>query len=199
MEHPPPNRRAINRTIQWFKKLQSIDKFTFVIAIFTAVLAFTSGFQVWAFIQSEKPIVGITDIRLTDAIKVGQTSRIVIEIKNKGKTTAFVRELRLYGDGGMTVPPNAVPKLTDIKPPILPDDSAHVEWDIPQKFPQEYVDGINTKGDYHIWIVGVVKYTDRFGWLGGGEIGFCFYYDPTRGRGVDSFYRCHDYRYEYAN
>jgi hypothetical protein len=183
---------------QWFRKLSSIDKFTFVIAFFTVVLALTSAFQAWAFIQSERPIIGITDIRLTEELSASKLPRIVTEIKNKGKTTAFVNEFKLYGDGGMTVPPNAIPRLTDVKPPILPDDTAHVELDIPQKFPTEYIDGIN-KGEYHIWIIGTVKYSDRFGWLGGGETGFCFYYDPSRGRGVDSFYRCHDARYEFAN
>lgn len=98
----------------------------------------------------------------------------------------------------MTIPPNPLPQPTNINPPVLPDDSVHVEWDVPQKFPQEYVIGVQ-KGEYHIWIIGSLKYADRFGWLGGGQVGFCFYYDPSRGRGVDSFYRCHDPRYEYAN
>src|ERR1700738_4060520 len=137
---------AKHRTV---KGLEPIDKFTLVIAFFTAILAFTSGFQVWAFIQSEKPIIGITDIRLTDEFKATQNGRLIIEIKNTGKTTAFISEFKLYGDGGMTVPPDAKPQLTDIKPPILPDDTVHVEWDIPQKFPQEYINGVN-KGEYHI-------------------------------------------------
>ena len=184
--------------IKWLSKLQPIDKFTFVIAAFTVVLAFSSLLQLWSFIQSEKPIIGITDIRLTDELKATQNGRLIIEIKNKGKTTAFISEFKLYGDGGMTVPPDAKPQLTDIKPPILPDDTARVEWDIPQKFPQEYINGV-TRGEYHIWVVGSVKYSDRFGWLGGGETGFCFYYDPSRGRGADSFYRCHSPKYEYAN
>ena len=171
--------------------------FTGIVALFTAVVAFATAFQLLAFIQSEKPVVGVTDIHFVNELKPSESPRLIIELKNKGKTTAFVQEFRLYGDGGMTVPENAAPQLTNVKPPILPEDSAHVELDVPIKFSQDYINGIN-KGEYHIWIVGVVKYSSRF-WFGGGKSGFCFYYDPSRGRGVDSFYRCHDPRYEYAD
>lgn len=81
MNQIPKNTWSINWLKQWFKNLNSLDKFTLVIAIFTAILAFATSFQVWAFIQSERPIVGVTDIRLGKELNSNEFARIIIEIK----------------------------------------------------------------------------------------------------------------------
>jgi hypothetical protein len=180
-----------------FCQLPAVDKFTFVIAVFTGLLFVTTAVNIWAFIQSERSEIAVSDIRLASELTAGINGRLIIEVVNPSKTTAFVDEFRLYGDGGMTVPDEARPRvMPNMRPTVHPGVPIHIEADIPQKFPPDYVVGVN-KGDYHIWVIGSLRWHDHFGWFGGGETGFCFYYDPSRGRGVDSFYRCHDPRYEY--
>lgn len=185
--------------ISRFCALPAIDKFTGTIAIFTALLAAGTIFNVWAFIQSERSEVAVADIRFTDVgISADKFPRTVFEIKNSSKATAYITEFRLAGGDGVAIPDNVIPPSPTqyLYTPVYHDVPAHFEADMPRKFSQEEIDVIN-KGQHTIWIVGTITYGDRFGWLGGGEIGFCFYYDPSRGRGVDSFYRCHDPRYEY--
>jgi hypothetical protein len=180
-----------------FCKLSSIDKFTFVIAVFTALLFIATAVNIWAFIESERSEITVSDIRLNSQLTAETFATLIIEIVNPSKSSAFVDEFRLYIDGGMTVPNEAKPRIMpNMHPTIHPGVPIHNETDIPQKFPADYVNGVN-KGEYHIWVIGSLRWHDHFGWFGGGETGFCFYYDPSRGRGVDSFYRCHDPRYEY--
>ena len=172
-------------------------RWTTVVGLFTVILAAVALFQFWAFVQSERAEVAVSDIRLANELTSASNGRLIIELVNPSKTTARIEEFRLYGDGGMTIPDQAKPQLVPrMRPTVAPGVPIHVEMDIPEKFPPEYIDGVN-KGEYHIWVIGSIRYADSFGWLGGGETGFCFYYDPSRGRGVDSFYRCHDPRYEY--
>jgi hypothetical protein len=181
----------------WLFYQQPVAGFTAWVSIFTLFLMVSAVFQAWAFVQSERAEIGISDIRFAVPLTDKINGRLVIEIKNPSKTTAFIDSFGMHVDGGETVPDDAKigidPKMRPVVSPGIP---AHVEMDIPEKIPADYIDRING-GSYHIWVILSLIWSDHFGWFGGGKSGYCFYYDPSRGRGVDSFYRCHDPRYEY--
>ncbi len=177
---------------RWFFRLRPVEKFT-------AVLCVIAAFQGWAFIQSERSSLVISDVRFAKDLVANERPTVIIEIKNTSKSTAFIEDFRSFGGDSPTIPSPEVVRLEpmNMHPPVAPDVPVHIEIDVPTDFPKEIIDLIN-RGRYHIWIIGSVEYGDRFKWFGGGKTGFCFYYDPSRGRGADSFYRCHDPRYEYA-
>lgn len=67
-----------------------------VSAIFTAVLTIFTGISVFAFIQSERSILTVSDIAFDpDALKVGEPIRLVLLIKNSGKAAAQLTELKV--------------------------------------------------------------------------------------------------------
>ena len=63
------NQQPIGRgVISWHGRLEPAAKFSFWVMIFTAFLAGSTAFQVWAFIQSERALLsmGVVDFKLPD-------------------------------------------------------------------------------------------------------------------------------------
>jgi hypothetical protein len=162
---------------------------TIAIAILTITLAISSGFQVWAFILSERGIVATSRIALipTDHPIPGQIVAFDIVIKNGGNSLVHV----VLGRAEMANPNMPLPDtpfFDGSEQPwqtiLLPGDSAALT-SIPQfqgkkfEFGADNIDALN-RGKMNIWIYGYIIYRDRFSTLlGPTTIGYCYHYNPT--------------------
>ena len=78
--------------VRWFRSLDSTEKFTFVVAVFTAVLALATCVQVWAFIQSERAFLVVDNPRFRTGEPTADRPDLIMTLKNPGKKVAAVQE-----------------------------------------------------------------------------------------------------------
>jgi hypothetical protein len=76
---------------KWFKSLVPIDKFTFLVAIFTFFLVVIGFTQLWAFIQSERATIAIKQIKI-DAFPANGSDpfEFTVSMKDAGKGSATI-------------------------------------------------------------------------------------------------------------
>jgi hypothetical protein len=113
----------------WFRKLSSMDKFTLFVALFTGIVALATLTQVWAFIQSERAYLLVTDANFLhgepSAGREGFHLRLVM--KNVGKHVAVITEFNttpIFHVHAKKLPdtPQYMPQpITSVVPPIVPD------------------------------------------------------------------------------
>jgi hypothetical protein len=187
-------------------RLGNLEFFTGLLALFTAVLAVSTGLQVWAFVQSERASIapvaaGIDPVKITTGPIV-----VYVQIKNSGKDTALIQESipnykildRLpkfpnYGVvarvsraillPGQTLSTGGIAKV-DGKPVMVTEDD---------------VRSINN-GEKFLWIYGKVVYRDRFSVIFGPQIiGYCFEYNPANDFRLGMFNGCGEENYVYTD
>ena len=81
--------------VRWFRSLTSIEKFTFVLAIFTVLLALVSCLQVWAFIQSERAFLFVLTPKFDGGFAPHKPLVLLADIKNSGRSTGFINDFNV--------------------------------------------------------------------------------------------------------
>jgi hypothetical protein len=78
-------------------EMRKRDKFDWI-AVFTCLLVIVAAFQVLIYIATERAVVTIASVQFKGTINpvVGQPLIAVIDVKNSGRSTAFVTKARFY-------------------------------------------------------------------------------------------------------
>jgi hypothetical protein len=85
----------MSRLRGWYGELSNIDKFTFIVAIFTGLLCIVAALQYLAFINSERPFLTTSEILMDNGEpSTDRQFSAQISLKNSGKHVAVVSELR---------------------------------------------------------------------------------------------------------
>jgi hypothetical protein len=195
--------------VRWFTKLQQIDKFTFIVAVFTVILAAATCIQVWAFIQSERAFVTIAAFNIEGGpLSSGKQVSITIRVINPGKGVGIVTDLRAIldirdADKELPVEPEYGHADESVVPPI-PSGAA-----IPRNF-EFYIKGnpggaltekqvteINS-GHSFMRIYGYIEYTDDFWIVGNRRFGYCAIYNPKGTPSMPLFNVCIEKAYTYV-
>jgi len=119
-----------------------------------------------------------------------------LEIKNTGKTAAFITEFRQLLITDKILSDGLQPRNAGVRGAVSPGEVRHIELDFGK--PPDLDSAMVNNGTLRLWILGSIVYSNRLSFLAGtNKTGFCFFYDPSRGRGSDSFYHCQRPEYEY--
>lgn len=200
------------RIREWYKCLDSIEKFNFLIMLFTGILSGIGLLQYVAYIETERAYLIIEEIRLFHNEPVVQAGGldVAVPVKNVGKHIALItdfkiaielgiinKDLPVYPDytrttiGSITIAPIASQKGALV--PVREKDKG------PPPIPrEELIRGIN-EGTYSLDVYGVVQYKTGYFWFEG-MTGFCFHYMPIgkRTNSSQSFNTCQSQNYTYA-
>jgi hypothetical protein len=90
---PNPKHEALHmsRLRVWYGELSNIDKFTFIVAIFTGLLCIVAALQYLAFIHSERPFLTTSEILMDNGEpSTDRQFSAQIFFKNSGKHVAVV-------------------------------------------------------------------------------------------------------------
>jgi hypothetical protein len=192
--------------VRWFRSLVSIDKFTFAVAVFTALLVLVTCVQVLAFIRSERASLVVPTPQFIGGFGANKDLMLLVDIKNGGKSTAFIDDFKLAvkfvapKDSLPTEP--EYPKADEMAPgPILSGAVAKI-YDIIHGVHGEPhliitpsdVERINS-GMLKLYIIGFVAYTDEFTIFGDRQTGFCYRYEPSV---PGNFVNCTECAYTYS-
>jgi hypothetical protein len=175
------------------------------IKIFTAVVAFATVVQVWAFIKSERAIIIVSDVHFAKELIVGLNPLpIFFEMKNGGRSTATIDVLKAAITHGPLPPvPDYLGSARFAIAPIVPNDISQRILDFETGWGQQTNEGVKT-GTLPLFLFGVIEYQDEFSvglsWLvGPRETGFCFVYKPTGGVREPIFETCPESAYTYTH
>jgi cold shock CspA family protein len=146
------------------------------VAIFTGFLVVLGGLQLFSFIQSERAFLSISALETAGnaELKAGDLVNFTAQIKNSGRSTAFISSLivnvAIYDMPLPEVPPYKA-GATNVRGPIvaggikvanLPGISAEEK---PIALSQVHADGIRD-GKFNIYMFGKMDYSDEFPWFG---------------------------------
>lgn len=189
---------------------EPIEIFSFFLMLATIGLVFIGSLQVWTFIESERPFLGVPGILVAgNGFKANLPVAFIVIVKNSGKTTAFVTDARVL----VHTQPKRTPILqsglekffapTVAKGPVLAGDSNTFisqpnVGGRPLVFDQSAIDTLDHT-DAYLWVIGYVTYKDQFPLIGTTTtVGFCYLWNPHP---VDvragPFNRCGSEEYEY--
>lgn len=194
----------------WFG-YEPIEKFNFLLVLATICLGFIGTIQVWTFIESERPFVGVPGVHIAgDEFKAAVPLHILADLKNSGKTTAFLTDARMliHWQRPGSVLEHGLTKFlkkSTASGPLLAGDVTEMVFNPttdsgkPIVFDQAAIDTI-TNGGVLIFIIGYVSYKDEFPIIGRtSTTGYCYVYNPhPPDSRVSPFARCGNAEYEYA-
>ena len=172
-----------------------------VVVFLSAVLAITAGFQVVVFVQSQRAFVAPTSTKFAEQLVAGMDKfRLQIELRNSGRSTATIKELRARI---LEILPDQPPQFQAniyAMPPVAPggitvpgvlkfEAEDWTNWD------KDYTNGV-LSGSRNLHMYGVIKYEDVFSSLGFGpkETGFCYIYVAASA----GFQNCPEIPYTYT-
>jgi hypothetical protein len=196
---------ALTRGVEWLQ--QRRGRTVGIIEVFTAVLALSTCIQVWAFIQSERSFVSITGMSIEGGkITTGKPLSLSIELRNSGRTSAFIEASNVsvsIAKTGMPPNPQYLEGHSVLKGPVVAGGIKTAttitkandgENDL---FLDDEVKGIN-QGTKKVYIFGYVRFTDEFSWFGGTTVGYCALYNPSGDPTHSVFNDCDLDNYVYA-
>ena len=192
--------------VRWFRSLDSTEKFTFVVAVFTAVLALATCVQVWAFIQSERAFLVVDNPRFRTGEPTADRPDLIMTLKNPGKKVAAVQEfiatyqLGLHAQELHEETQNKYNKTDFGKSLVAPGNEITISGNLANGkaiFTEQVINDL-LRGEDSFYIFGDIKYYDGYNIFEPSEIGYCFSYLPPNQREVDTFAVCKDPKYTYA-
>jgi hypothetical protein len=195
--------------IRWFSSLARADKFTFVVAIFTVVLALATCIQVWAFIQSERAFLVVDKLRfLSGEPSTDGPFPLILTMQNPGRNVATVKEMKIAIQ--LALHHQQLPDEPDytnaVKVPVPPsiapgrDFNISINGNLPNAanvFRAQVVSEL-LAGEDSFHVFGLIKYDNGYTIIGSSEVGFCFSYTPPKERFVDTFQTCDKPKYIYT-
>jgi hypothetical protein len=186
----------------WGYRLAPIEKFT-------AVLCLLGGFQIWAFIQSERAFVTPTELRFDGPLVAGKEVQLVVALKNGGKGTGFITDgvsnaKFLAAGQNLPLKPAYVRAFPQSPGPVLPGGTmtmliqpSGARGETRLTFQENDVAEIVSQ-KIKMYIFGFVTYDDDFSFLLGKKTtGYCFIYKPDST--ILPFYNCPESAYTYAD
>jgi hypothetical protein len=194
--------------IRWFRSLTRPDKFTFVVACFTVVLALATCVNVWAFIQSERAFLVVDNLRfLSGEPTTDGPFPLILTIQNPGRNVATVKEIKLaiyLGLHHQQLPDE--PDYTNaIKVTVLPSIGPGLDHQIPirgtlnvaSNFRAQVVSDL-LSGEDSFYVFGEIQYDNGYNVIGVSEVGFCFSYAQPSQRFIETFEACDKSKYTYT-
>ena len=180
----------------WFKGLGPID-------VFTGLLVFVGAIQVWTFVRTERAYISLDSVALTAIPAANQPIVIRLDVKNDGRTTAFVTS----ADATFRVTNVPLPKYPEYVPSEIPAIAGPlVAGSIfhgtlrPQgqdRRPMCWIaTGLPPKTTLYVY--GYIKYKDGF-WPFNRTVGFCVRYAPEENPSVGTFSTCDESNYRYGD
>ena len=94
-QHTHDNSKPARGAWWLFFQIDPVAGFTAWVGVFTACLMILSGLQVLAFIQSERAFAALSTIRFKGDFGAQKELSLAIEVRNSGKSTAFVDEINI--------------------------------------------------------------------------------------------------------
>ena len=183
------------------------------VALFTLMLVIVVFLQLYTYTATERAVVTIADIQFKGKNNptVGQPLTAVIDVKNSGRSTAFITRARFYSRLVFKQPFPSRPeypefaKVTNsaVNGPLVAQeidqvffrlDNAHRTTGGPFDAPS--ITEIE-QGRMKIYVFGYIRYLDAYSVFGWPEhqTGFCSHYDPSAGM----FLTCDEDAYAYGN
>jgi hypothetical protein len=187
--------------VRWTR---AVGIFTGVLAFFTFLLAAVAFLQLWAFVQSERAFLSVVGLSIGGVDgglpKAGEPhTRVVLQMRNGGRNTAFVDRFRFEAAyGGAMAPFPQEPQYVDerefgVPRPIPGDTTIPVNDGVSKTFTPDEIDGFRAgKGRFSLY--GYVKYNDAFWLFGARTTGYCFTYSSTEAQWMTCPER--DYTYD---
>jgi hypothetical protein len=183
---------------------RSMVFWTRAVGVFTMVLALVAVLQCWAFVQSERAFLSVVGLSIGGVDgglpKASEPhTRVVLQVRNGGRNTAFVDRFRLNAAYGPMGPLPQEPVYKDepqfgVPRPIPGDTTIPVTDGVTKTFTSDEIDGYRTgKGRFALY--GYVKYNDAFWLFGSRTTGYCFTYSSIE----DQWASCPEPNYTYAN
>ena len=206
--HTHDNTEPVRGAWWLFFQTDPVAGFTAWVGVFTACLMFLSGLQVLAFIQSERAFAALSTIRFKGGFGAQKELSLVLEIRNSGKSTAFVDEINItsmFIRAGASPPEKPIygPMRSPAPGPILANGVTLVTSNL------RSLDGgsrlVLTDAEVaalraraiRFYIIGFVSFADEFSFLGNHVTGFCALYNPD-GDEVATFDGCTEAAYTYS-
>jgi hypothetical protein len=192
--------------IRWFSSLGSTDKFTFAVAIFTAVMSIATCVQVWAFIQSERAFVFMLSPQFDGDFGPNKALILRSAIKNGGRSTGFITDfninLKFIALKDSLPPEPSYKKGGGAAPAAVPPGEAGIvseDFEGPNGAPHLVLTPADaesiTSRAIKLYIVGFITYTDDFSVFGDRITGFCYQFD---GASPNNLKTCTERAYTYA-
>jgi hypothetical protein len=197
----PPDPGPDRSMVRWTK---AVAWFTGVLALFTFLLALVAALQLWAFVQSERAFLSVVGLSIggTDGglPKASEPhTRVVLQMRNGGRNTAFIDRFRFDAAYGAMGPLPQEPQYLDepqfgVPRPIPGDTTVPVNDGVAKTFTPDEIDGFRTsKGRFSLY--GYVKYNDAYWLFGARTTGYCFTYSSREAQWTT----CPEPNYTYAN
>jgi hypothetical protein len=163
----------------------SMLRWTRVVAVFTAVLAFVGGAQTWAFIQSERAYLTFTNFNFIGGLVANQPLSLLFQAKNSGKSAAEIRNISVTTAIGINYPLK-YDRLLEVA--VSPIEAGATSQQI---YVGKNPDGSNflmnpftvndvTTGKSKFYVFGFADYEDDFSIIGSRRSYFCYLYLPER-------------------
>jgi hypothetical protein len=165
------------------------------VAAFTAVLCLIGGFQVWAFIQSERAFLSISAANI---LSTGNDSPLIIgfELSNGGRSVA-TGHINFYSRM------RSLPSTPDYSNPLIMAYSPVVAGGIDRpsiNVPLPSSDIAEIRGGQQpFFIYGIIYFSDVFTFFGPKQVGFCLRFREINAPPVVSFFgTCTESAYSFA-
>jgi len=188
-ENESPQDRAARRTA----------RATGWIAAFTIVLAVSSGFQVWAFIQGQRAFLTLSNLYFDPAqVRVGEPIRAVLDIKNGGRSIGIITEINLTVRLVDKLPETAVYDTggNQTIPPIEAGGRASIGVKTNKVLNENGRAGY-ASGAINYFLYGYISFVDDFSIRGPKTIGFCFQFAVSQVATHGQFIGCDEPQYTY--
>jgi hypothetical protein len=193
--------------VRWFRGLSETSRFSFFVVIFAAVTSFATWVQVWAFIQSERAFLVVSNLQFRTAeLTYGEPLELLIEITNPGKSVASFREVNISSlaasAGCKELRETKAPKYIKMAEPIClpsiaPGDKVVLRAKDTNTYTPEDVNNFKS-GKISFCVFGFIKYYDGYNLFNPSQIGYCFKYVPPSERYLNIFEGCGIQQYVYA-
>lgn len=184
MKNEKKNHKSTESGEQVHNKRDDLDaamiRWTRVVGIFTAVLAFVGIVQAWAFINSERAFVTLDTLQIDTA----KFLPAVAKFKNVGKENAYISGANVTEWVGTVLPTN--PAYTNfvmgagsiigpggVNSLILKASADTSKFMTPQK-----IAAIQTQ-KLSLWVFGYIRFRDDYSIWGDRIVGFCSRYVPN--------------------
>lgn len=185
----------------WLFHQEPIAGFTGWVAIFTFFLMTAAGFQAWAFVQSERAFVFPTNVEFTGPLTPTQPLSFNLEIRNSGKSPAFIEELiAVVTHGPLPEVPFYGPMEGRIRigfSPVTPNGKIIEPLDFGPAWGVETATKVRD-GHMAFYLYGRIEYRDDYSLFGPKHSAFCFRYNPERNGRKASFRNCQERKYTSA-
>jgi hypothetical protein len=201
--------------IRWVSSVPRTDKFAFIVAIFTAVLALATWVQVWAYTQSERAYLIAEDLKFVHGVPSTAEGGLTLDltVRNVGRHIATITGgnvsplIHVQGGKLPSIPQYLPNAITVTIPPLPPENIFNFPFIVEKFTPltgvvespklDAVVVGI-VSGQMPIQVYGFIDYNTGYNLWGTGRIGFCFnYIHPSSLAPAGQFITCDNPKYTY--